>query len=112
MKDSVSDRKGVLRRAQKAYERYLHLLDSYRILSKEDQKLNERFLDNRDEFALIPGNDAAARRDTKVARFKQEKELKMKLEVRQQRTRIQIGKKRGPNMTRNGMDSKLTAGNL
>ena len=80
MKDSESDRKGVLRRAQKAFERYLHLLDSYEMLSRENQKLNERFLDDQDEFSLIPGNDAGVRRDTKITRFKQEKELKMKLE--------------------------------
>lgn len=81
MKDNKSDRKGVLRRAQKAYERYLHLLDTYRILSKSNEKLNERYLENPDEFSLLPGNDPATRRDIKIARLKQEKELKLKLEV-------------------------------
>ena len=41
----------------------------------------ERYLEGRDEFSLIPGTDATARRDIKIARFKQEKELKLKLEV-------------------------------
>ena len=72
----------VLRQAQEAYERYLSLLDTYVVLSTSDRKLYERYVENRDEFSLIPSNDPAARRDTKISRFKQEKELKLKLEVR------------------------------
>ena len=84
MKDSVSDRKGALRRAQMAYERFLHLLDQYAMLSAADQKLHERYTDGRDEFSLLTGSDAAVRRDTKIRRYKQEKELKLKLEVHSQ----------------------------
>ena len=80
-KDSVSSRKGVLERARKAYERYLGLLDNYDMLSQTDKKLSERFLDNRDEFTLLSMSDLAARRDTKISRFKQEQEMKLKLEV-------------------------------
>lgn len=71
----------VLRKAQEAYERYLSLLDTYDILSKNDRKLYERYIENRDEFSLISSNDPGARRDTKIARFKQENELKLKLQV-------------------------------
>lgn len=81
LKDSVSDRKNVLRRAQEAYERYLHLLDAYSMLSKGDRELFERYLESRDEFTLMSSNDFAMRRNTKIARFKQENELKLKLEV-------------------------------
>lgn len=71
----------VLRRAQEAYERYLLLLDTYSMLNARDRKLYERFLEGRDDFSLISTTDPAARRDTKVARYKQENELKLKLEV-------------------------------
>ena len=81
MRDSVSDRKGVLRRAQMAFERFLHLLDQYAMLSKADQNLYERYTDGRDDFSLMASNDAAIRRDTKIRRYKQENELKLKLEV-------------------------------
>lgn len=75
------DRRYVLKGAQDAYGRYLHLLDTYRILSKGNSKLFERFVEDRDGFSLTEGNDAAIRRDTKVKRFRQEKELEAKLEV-------------------------------
>ena len=81
-KDSVSSRIGVLGNARKAYERYLGLLENYRMLSSVDRKLYERYLDNRDEFALLSNSDMTARRNTKISRFKQEQELKLKLEVR------------------------------
>lgn len=53
------------------------------MLSTSDRKLYERFLENRDDFSLISNTDPAARRDTKIARFKKENELKLKLEVSQ-----------------------------
>jgi hypothetical protein len=51
------------------------------MLSTGDRKLYERYMENRDEFSLISSNDPGERRDTKIARFKQENELKLKLEV-------------------------------
>lgn len=80
IKDSGSSRKGVLQRAREAYERYLGLLDNYGMLSKNDKKLYERYLENRDEFTLHSPTDPTSRRDTKIARLKQEKELELKLE--------------------------------
>lgn len=70
----------VLRRAREAYERYLALVDNYGILSKGDKKLQERYLDSRDDFSLMPLSNPTARRDTKIARLKQEQELELKLE--------------------------------
>lgn len=72
----------MLRRAQDAYERYLSLLDTYAMLSSGDRKLHERYNENRDDFSLLANNDPGVRRDTKIARFKQEKELELKLQVR------------------------------
>ena len=80
-KDCVTSRRGVLERAREAYERYLGLLDNYDMLSKADKKLYERLLHNRNDFALLSNSDLTARRDTKISRFKQEQELKLKLEV-------------------------------
>lgn len=71
----------MLRQAQEAYERFLTLLDTYLMLSTSNRKLYERCMENRDEFSLIASSDPGARRDTKIARFKQENELKLKLEV-------------------------------
>ena len=77
----MSSRKAMLRRAQEAFERYLSLLDTYRMLSRNDRKLYERYMDGRDDFSLMTSNDSSARRDAKIARYRQENELKLKLEV-------------------------------
>lgn len=70
----------VLQRAREAYERYLALVDSYGMLSKGDKKLQERYLDNRDDFSLMPLSNPTGRRDIKIARLKQERELELKLD--------------------------------
>lgn len=80
LKINLSDRKGILKQAQKGYERYLALLESYVMLPAPDRKLYERYLDNRDGFSLMSSSDPAARRDVKIARFKQESQLKSQLE--------------------------------
>lgn len=82
MKLTTLDRKHLLRRAQRFYERYIQSLDTYRILSRSNSKLYERYVEDRDTFSLLLSTDAAARRDTKINRFKEEKHLKQKLEVR------------------------------
>ena len=81
LKDSLSNRKDVLGRAQDAYERYLTLLDTYGMLSSNDRMLHERFIDDRDHFSLVSSNEPSARRDAKILRYKQENDLKLKLEV-------------------------------
>ena len=81
-KNTSSARKTTLQRAREAYERYLGLLDTYGMISKSDRKLYERYQDNREAFSLLASSDLSARRDTKIARYKQEQELKQKLVVR------------------------------
>jgi immunoglobulin-binding protein 1 len=76
-----ADREQVLRRAQEEYDKYLEALDSYGLLSAGDKKLYDRYTNDPSSFHLASMTDAAARRHTKVARFKEEKELKQKLEV-------------------------------
>lgn len=77
----TSDREAVLRRALEQYEIFLTRLDEYELLSKGDKKLLEQYMANPSTFTLAPMNDATARRDIKVKRFREEKELKQKLEV-------------------------------
>lgn len=50
------------------------------MLSIPDRKLYERYLDDRNKFSLQSNVDPTSRRETKIARFKQETLLKSKLE--------------------------------
>ncbi|KAI9928291.1 hypothetical protein ASPWEDRAFT_26629 [Aspergillus wentii DTO 134E9] len=75
-----SDREGTLRRTLDEYDRYLARLDDYELLEEGNKKLYERYSANPSTFSLIPVNDAAVRREVKVSRFREEKELKQKLE--------------------------------
>lgn len=75
------DRESVLRRALEQYEKFLVRLDEYGILSRGDKKLFDRYMADPSSFTLAPLNDAAVRREIKVTRFREEKELKQKLEV-------------------------------
>ncbi|KAF2103328.1 TAP42-like protein [Rhizodiscina lignyota] len=84
LKITGGDRKGNLHRAQQSYERFLKLLDNYDILSKGDARLLERYTENPTAFSTASTSDAAARRDMKIARFKDEKELKRKLDYLKQ----------------------------
>ena len=52
------------------------------MLEKGNVGLYERYTEDKDGFSLMQSNDAATRRNTKIGRFKQEKELQLKLEVR------------------------------
>ncbi|KAJ5893548.1 hypothetical protein N7495_005239 [Penicillium taxi] len=75
-----SDREALLRRALEQYEKFLTRVDEYGLLPKGDKSLFDGYVANPSAFTLAPVNDAAARRDTKVRRFREEKELKQKLE--------------------------------
>ncbi|KAL3472100.1 TAP42-like protein [Aspergillus californicus] len=75
-----SDREATLQRVLRQYERYLARLEDYRILNDKDRKLYERYAANPESFSLTATNDAATRRDVKITRFREEKELKQRLE--------------------------------
>ena len=81
-KETTNTRKPQLQRCQEAYGRYLGLLDTYSMLSNNDRKLYERYHNSKDTFSILAGVDVSARRDKKIARYKQEQELKRKLEAR------------------------------
>ncbi|KAI9732108.1 MAG: hypothetical protein M1834_004204 [Cirrosporium novae-zelandiae] len=78
------NRQAILLQAQASYERFLRLLDSYDILSQNDRRLFERFLEDRGGFLLSATSDHTARRNTKITRFKEEQTLKSKLEFLEQ----------------------------
>ncbi|OJD12300.1 hypothetical protein AJ78_07076 [Emergomyces pasteurianus Ep9510] len=75
-----TDRIKSLQRSRDEYEKYLESLDQYGLLSPGDRKLYERYAESPWSFRLAPLNDAAARRNIKVSRFREEKELKHRLE--------------------------------
>ncbi len=80
-RSNVPDRKAALRRAREEYSKFLHRLDAYDILSSGDKKLYEQFQEAPDTFSTAPTSDAVARREAKIARYREEKQLKEKLEV-------------------------------
>jgi immunoglobulin-binding protein 1 len=73
-------RTAILKNTREAYERFLHLIDSYSLLSQGDAKLFEAYNEDPESFSTLSTSDPAARRNAKIANFKQEKELKQKLE--------------------------------
>jgi immunoglobulin-binding protein 1 len=79
--DLAAQRRAHVERAQAQYVRFLKLLDQYDVLAGADGKLFEQYQDNPKAFSTASAADATARREVKIARFKQEKELKQKLEV-------------------------------
>ncbi|KAI1770738.1 type 2A phosphatase-associated protein 42 [Hypoxylon cercidicola] len=84
---SPLERKTALKATRDAYERFLHLLDSYSILSQSDSKLFTEYNDDPTSFSTISTSDPAARRNAKIANFKMEKELKTKLAYMQKSPR-------------------------
>ncbi|KAL8726963.1 MAG: hypothetical protein Q9181_005871 [Wetmoreana brouardii] len=80
LKDTLTPRESALLQSRAAYERYFRLLDTYDMLSKADSTLYQRYLSSPDNFSLLSNTDPTARRNTKIARYKQEQELKLKLE--------------------------------
>ena len=83
MRINGRERKSSLQRAQESYEQYLKQLDTYDILSASDTKLLEHYHYSPATFSAVSTTDAAARREAKISRFKEEKALKQKLEYMQ-----------------------------
>ncbi|KAI1401342.1 type 2A phosphatase-associated protein 42 [Hypoxylon fuscum] len=77
---SPQERKAALSATRDAYERFLHLLDTYSILSPSESKLFTTYNEDPSAFSTISTADPAARRNAKISNFKMEKELKNKLE--------------------------------
>ncbi|KAL2821631.1 TAP42-like protein [Aspergillus granulosus] len=75
-----ADREATLQRVLQQFETYLARIDDYALLNPKDKKLYDRYVANPTSFSLTQTNDAATRRDVKISRFKEEKELKQRLE--------------------------------
>ena len=80
-RESGGNRRDALYQSQSQLETFIKLLDGYTILSKQDVKLYEAYVEDPSSFATASTTNAAARRQTKILRFKEEKELKGKIEV-------------------------------
>ncbi|KAI0401012.1 TAP42-like family protein [Xylaria palmicola] len=76
---SPLERKRILASTREAYEKFLHLLDSYSILSPQDSKLFAEYNTDPTDFSTISTKDPNARRNAKIANFKAEKQLKQRL---------------------------------
>jgi hypothetical protein len=80
MRINGPNRKDTLHAAQRHYEQYLKLLDSYDILEKSDANMLEAYRESPNTFSTAQTKDPATKRDIKIRRFKEEKTLKQKLE--------------------------------
>ncbi|AEO55324.1 hypothetical protein MYCTH_40930 [Thermothelomyces thermophilus ATCC 42464] len=82
---SPQERKSILSAARDAYERYLHLVDSYGLLSPPYKKLLEQYTEAPTTFSTVSTSDPEARRNAKIANFRAEKELRNRLEFLRRR---------------------------
>lgn len=83
---SLQARRTLLSSARDAYERFLHQLDHYILLTDDHRKHLERHAESPSTFSTITaGTDATARRDAKIANLKTEKELRAKLDFLRRR---------------------------
>ncbi|RMZ75672.1 hypothetical protein DV737_g5165, partial [Chaetothyriales sp. CBS 132003] len=69
-----------LRRASQLLEEFLARLDQYRMLTKNEQELFERFQQQRSSFSISSAAGPEEKRRIKISRFQQEKALKQKLQ--------------------------------
>ncbi|KAI9675973.1 MAG: hypothetical protein M1822_008359 [Bathelium mastoideum] len=83
-KSQQQDRKVLLRKAESGYGDFLKLLDQYDVLSRDDFRLLEQWREDPERFSTASTHDATQRRETKISRYKREKELKRKLEYLKQ----------------------------
>ncbi|KAF4555625.1 TAP42-like protein [Elsinoe fawcettii] len=86
LKRTGGNRKAHLKEAQSLSLAFLKQLDSYDILNKTDADLLERALEMPDTFSIVSSSDSTTRREIKIRRFKEEKELKQRLEFLQSKS--------------------------
>ena len=81
MKQNGDNRLRILESSRRSYRLYLTLCDAYELLSAPEKKLFEATVDPSPSPFFASTVDAAARREAKIAKYKQEKEMKTKIEV-------------------------------
>ncbi|TLD26898.1 hypothetical protein PspLS_04776 [Pyricularia sp. CBS 133598] len=79
-------RAAVLDESRACYERFLHLLDGYEALGQPQARLLHEYDEAPRMFSTLP-SDPARRRDSKIAAFRREKDLRAKLEALKSRSR-------------------------
>jgi immunoglobulin-binding protein 1 len=79
MRLNSPDRKTVLLRSMALYKEFITLCDAYDLVSPAEKSAAEN-AGIRKPISLLP-SDPGARRTAKIAQFKEEKELKQKIEV-------------------------------
>nr|CDP30645.1 Putative PP2A regulatory subunit TAP46 [Podospora anserina S mat+] len=77
---SLPERKRILTSARDFYERFLHLLDSYSLLTPQSAKLLEAYTSSPSTFSTANSSDPTVRRNAKIANFQTEKALRQKLD--------------------------------
>ncbi|KAF2671576.1 TAP42-like protein [Microthyrium microscopicum] len=77
--DSPGGRRSAVLEATQYWEKFLQRLDQYELLNKDDARLLERYSENKEDFEVAGPVDATKRREVKISRFREEKELKTKL---------------------------------
>merc|ERR1712000_632835 len=83
-----SERVQHLKKTKRIYDLFLNLVESYDLVEPPYSKLLDRHREEDDDFGVVPrGMDMSAKRDTKIAAFKAEKQLKDKLEALRQNPR-------------------------
>ena len=79
---SSTDRKAQLDSASQLLDRFITRLDEYSILATTDRKLLESYKDSRSTFRIVSESAGMeAKRNTKIRRFQEEKELKSRLRL-------------------------------
>ena len=88
--DPLDHRKSQLHESRQQFTNFLKRLDNYGVLTRDDSKTLDRYLENPDTFSTASTSDAAQRRESKIAKFREEKALKQKLEhLRENPTALQ-----------------------
>lgn len=82
---SPQARKQTISCARDALGRYIHLLDSYSLLTPQQDRLLQIYTEDPASFSTVSTSDPTARRNAKIENFRAEKELRQRLEFLQRR---------------------------
>ncbi len=83
---SPAERIRTLKSVRATYERFLHQLDNYDLLSAAQARLLERYTADPEHFSTLSTSNPEARRNSKIANAKTERDLRARVaELRRQR---------------------------
>lgn len=88
---STTDRKGQLESASQLLEKFLTRLDEYNMLKPSDTKLFQAYKDDRRNFRIVSESAGLeTKRNIKIKRFQEEKQLKSRLKLMREQSQSQI----------------------